>query len=162
MKTKNKGFTLVELVVVIAIVGILIGLTGLSVSSVSSANARRCSESINTMISKCRTACLSSSVVVKLKLSLDSDGNVIGTFYENDMPVNTDTIPAHGVTITYTTDNGATVPLEGNPLTLYYDRSTGAQKPLADNVTYCTAINFTSNRTYTIALVRSTGYHKLV
>ena len=163
MKTNNKGFTLIELIVVIVIIGIMAGLVGLSVSSVSSVNARRNASSVDSLISKCRTGSLSRAGDVHLTLSLDSNGDIVGYYYENGLLVSTDKFSGHKVTVTYTTKLGASetlVSLEGHPLTLSFDRATGAQKPQSDG-SYCTAIAFTNNQTYTITLVPSTGNHRL-
>lgn len=170
MKTGNRGFTLVELIVVIAIIGVLVGLVGFSSSSVSSARAKQCSESIDTLISKCRTGSLSRAGNVKLVLSI-YDGYLVSEYserYEDGTVkvLKTDKFSAHGVSITYTLKRSSgtetTVPLKDNPLTLSFDRETGAQKPQMDGSSYCTGISFAGGSTHSITLVPSTGSHGLV
>ena len=164
LKTNNNGFTLVELIVVIAVMGIIVGLAGLSVSSVTSAKAKRSSESINMLISKCRLGCLSREGIISLEISIDGDGNVVGNYYENNSIESTATIPAHGVSITYTMKLGnkeTPVALEGHPLTLSFDRGTGAQTLQSDGSS-CTAIVFDGGSINTIELSPLTGNHKLV
>ena len=164
MSSKNKGFTLIELIVVVTIMGIVAGLLGLSVSSINSTNAKRTSESINSLISKCRTGCLSREGNVYLVIYLDSDENIVAEYYENDVVVSKDTFTGKGTSVSYTTEissTNTTLALEGQPLTLSFSRGTGSEKPQSDG-SYCTAITFSSNRTYTITLVPSTGNHKLV
>ena len=163
MLTDKKGFTLVELIVVIAIIGIVAGLIGVSTSSVSSARARQCSESIDTLISKCRIDCLSRAGEFKLIISIDGDGNVVANYYKNGTLVKTDTFSGKGFAVKYTKNLlGAEteVALEGNPLTLSFDRGTGSQKYQSDGTCY-TSISFISSHTFKIELVPSTGSHKL-
>ena len=161
MKNNNKGFTLVELIVVMAILGIVATLTALSVGASNSARAEQCATSVNSLISKCRAGSLSQSVNVQLTISFDGNGNIVGEYSEGGVPVSTDTFPGRGITVLCTTivSNSPTTNAltKTNPLTLSFDRSTGAQK----NSPACTAISFTSTRTYTITLVPSTGYHHL-
>ena len=163
MKNNNKGFTLVELIVVMAILGIVATLTALSVAASNSARAEQCATSVNSLISMCRSRSLSRAGDVQLTISLDGNGNIVGEYFKNGdgVPVSTDTFPGRGITVLCTTivSNSPTTNAltTENPLTLSFDRSTGAQK----NSPTCTAISFTSTRTYTITLVPSTGYHHL-
>lgn len=161
MKNNNKGFTLVELIVVIAIIGVVASMTSLSFSTVSSKRAERCATSVDSLISRCRLGCISHSGNTYLIITLDSDKNIVGEYYENGVKVSTDTFPGKGTTVTYTTTAG-TVSLASKPLTLSFNRATGAQNFQTDGVSYCTAITFTSGKVYTITLVPSTGNHKFV
>ena len=160
---RNKGFTLIELIVVIAIMGILAGLVGLSVSNLSSVNARKAASSVNMLISKCRMGCMSREGAVYMTLSLN-DGNIVCNYYEKGTLVSTDTFSGKSADVTYTTKNASgtetTTPLEGNTLTLSFDRATGAQKAQAG--LYCTRIQFAGVRTYAIVLYPETGSHELI
>ena len=161
MKINNKGFTLVELIVVVVIIGVLAGMIGVSVSSVSSARARRCAESVDMLISKCRVGALSHTGDVKLELSLDSKGNLVGSYYEGGILTSSETIPASGVLVSCTIGSATLTLSSATTLALSFDRVTGAQKAQPDG-SMCTAIRFESSRSYTIELVPSTGSHKLV
>ena len=163
MKSDNKGFTIIELIVVMLIIGIVTTIVGLNISTTSSAKAKRCATSVNSLISKCRADSLGRSGNVYLKLSLDSDGNIVCE-HSDGTTVSTETFSGSGISVTYTTTAGK-VALGSDALhslTLKFNRSTGGQNFQADGVSYCTAINFTSGRTYSITLVPSTGTHKLV
>lgn len=161
MKNKNSGFTLIELIAVVVMIGIIATIMGMSVTTVSSARAQRCANSVDSLISKCRAGCLGRSGDVHLTISLDSDGNIKGEYYENGVVARTETIPTSGLTVSYTTSAGV-VALSGHPLTLSFNRSTGGQKFQSDGISYCTAIKFTGGgKLVTIKLVPSTGNHKL-
>jgi len=162
LKNKNSGFTLVELIAVVLMIGVVATIIGMSVATVSSAKAQRCANSVDSMISKSRADCLGRAGDVHLTISLDSNGNIRGDYYENGVISRTETVPASGVAVSYTTSAG-TVALSDFPLTLSFSRSTGGQNFQSDGISYCTAIKFTSGgKTFSIKLVPSTGNHKLV
>lgn len=154
MKSNNKGFTLVELIVVMAIIAIFTAIVGLSISTLNSAKAERCAASVNSLISKCRADSLGRTGSSYLTISLDDKGNIVCE-HSDGANVSTDAFPASGVSVLFTTTSTYAL-TTANSLTLSFDRSTGAQ-----NSPSYTAITFTSGRTYTITLVPSTGYHKL-
>lgn len=164
MKRNNKGFSLIELIVVMLIIGIVTTFVSVAVSTSNSANAKRCASSVNSLISQCRAESLGRTGTVYLTISLDSNRNIVCT-HSNGSAVVTDTFPGRGTAVSYTTDNSgaktAVTLTSSNPLTLSFNRSTGGQNYQPDGVSYCTAITFTSGRTYTITLVPSTGTHKL-
>ncbi len=157
----QEGFTLIELIVVMAIMVVVTGLVSLSVSAVNSATVKQSAVSVDYLISKCRAGCLGRSGNVYLTLSVDGSGNIIGQYYENDALVSTDTLPGQNIIVSCTTTT-RTFELSDEPLTLSFDRSTGAQKSqsLTEEI-YCTSINFLSARSYTIKLVSLTGNHSL-
>lgn len=161
LKINHKGFTLVELIVVVVLIGVLAAMIGASVSSVSSVRARRCAESVDMLISKCRVGAISHTGEVKLELSLDSKGNVVGSYYEGGILVSNETIPASGVSVSCTVGSSTLALGSAALLSLSFDRVTGAQRAQPDG-SMCTVIRFESSRSYTIELVPSTGSHKLV
>lgn len=163
MKKNNRGFTLVELIVVVAIIGVVAGIVGLTAGTAVSARAQRGAESVNVLVSKCKAGCLSKTGDVHLTLSVEG-GNLIGRYYENGSLISTDSLPLSGVTVSYTTKKSGfdpvTVALAGNPLTLSFDRATGAQ--IQPGGVGCTTISFDGGRVFTIQLIPSTGMHRLV
>jgi len=160
---KNKGFTLIELIVVIVIMSVLIGIIGLSVSSVSSARTTQCATSVNLLISKCRADSLSRSGTVYLTISRDGNGD-IACEHSVGKIVTTDTFNGKSISVSYTTKNSGvetTTVLADQKLTLSFSRSTGGLNPQSDG-SYCTSIIFTGGGTKTITLYPLTGSHKIV
>ena len=163
MKTNNKGFTMVELIVVMLIIGIITVIVGLTISTSTSARAEGTASSVNALISKCRAGCLSKTGNVYLTLAVDN-GSLVCRYYENDILVSTDTFEANGIAVSVSTMlNGppTTRALTATPFRLSFNRSTGAQTPQSDG-SNCTALKFTGGRTYTVELVPSTGSHRLL
>ena len=164
MKRNNRGFTLVELIVVIAIMGVIAGLVGLTVGTAVSAKAQSAAASVNILLSKCRTGHLSKTGEAFLTLSVE-DGMLLGRYYENysedDPPVSTDSFSLSGITVKYTTDlTPEETVLTGTPLKLSFNRETGGLE--AVDGAYCTKIIFDGGRVFTIELIPVTGMHRLV
>lgn len=165
MKRNNSGFSLIELIVVMAIIGIMAVVVGVTVSTSNSAKTEKTAASVNALISKCRAGALGRAVDVHLTISQDGSGNIVCQYFEKGAIVSTETFNGNNVSVSYTTQitdvSPVTVALLGNPLTLSFDRSTGAMKALSGN-SYCKSIIFTGGRTYTIKIYPSTGAHELV
>ena len=165
MKKSNRGFTLIELIVVLTILGIAAGLVGLTVGTAVFAKTKGTATSVNMLISECRTGCLtkaSDKGPTYLTLSLEGR-NLVGRYYENGSLISTDTFSSAGMTVSYKkTDSAEPVVLVygGAALTLSFDRSTGGLKQ--SDGAYCQSIYFDAGRVYTIEFVPITGMHRLV
>ena len=175
MKRNNSGFSLVELIVVMAIIGIITVIVGISVSTANSAKTEKAAASVNALISKCRAGALGRAGVVYIKISQEGSGNIVCEYYEegtlvsagtyaNGKLVSTDTISGNKISVSYTTQktgfSPVTTALPGHPLTLSFNRSTGAIMPQSDG-SYCASIIFSGGRAYTIRIYSSTGAHEL-
>jgi len=165
MKKNNRGFTLVEIIVVVVIMGVLVGIISLSISSVFSSRARRCASEMDAYISMCKVNSMSRAGCIYIVLDLDGDGNIRGRYYEDSDYVpddaslrDTATFSDSNVAATFTTGGTETALSDTNTLTLSFDRNTGAFNPQSGG-NYCTSISLTSGRTYVITLIPSTGNH---
>ena len=163
MKDNNKGFSIIELLVVMAIIAIVSVIAGVSISASNTAKTERTAASINALISKCRADCLGRTGSVYLTISLDSNGDIV-CLQSDGTTVSTETFSGTATSVSYTTKLGSADPVEvslsGHPLTLSFNRSTGGLNPQSGG-SYCTSIIFTGGKSFTIVLVPSTGTHSL-
>lgn len=141
---KNKGFTLVEMVIAVAIFAILLGMITPSLNSVLGFRVQRATNSIASALDKTRREAMS-RLVGEMKLEYRSDGYYI-TYYldrgkegaESSRIRNDDSekIAPAGTRISYTDSTGQTYNLwEGdrNSIILTYNRATGGFLPIQSN-----------------------------
>lgn len=135
----NKGFSLVELIVVIAIIGVLSAIVSLSVSMVGRAKTKEAAQTINSMLSRCKAENLSGlDCYVKL-----GDGCVELCREADD-------------SIVESKEYDSTVLVESDFTEIGFDGSTGALD--CD----CETITVTGGRTVmTIRLTPITGAHEI-
>lgn len=161
LKYRNKGFTLIELIVVVAILGILTAAVGTSVSAIFSSQNRKCASSIDALLSQCRVLTLSGAEAPVLRLTLEADG-YYGTIYSGATQRSRQRLGSDGMSVSFTAD-GVGYSLSEQSLRLAFDRETGALLDL-DEVTgntvsgSCTDIRVGG---YTVELTPSTGYHRM-
>ena len=133
MRQKNKGFTLVEMVITVAIFAILLGILVPSLNSILGFRVQRAANSIASALDKTKIEA-SNRLVGEMKLEKLEDGYYI-TYYldrgkvEGESNVQEDQaekIAPAKTLISYTTSDGDTHQMQpGDSIVLTYDRATG-------------------------------------
>lgn len=154
MRKNQKGFSLVELIVVIAIMAILTTVGLLSFSIVSGRQVIGCAKEIESYISQTKVQALSRASA-KLEIFVKSDGVYVNLSVEGrDVKVG-----KSGIQVKYKTTDGAEVSLtESERLVISFDRSSGAFQTLPGLSTYCKEITVEGGRhSRKIILIPQTG-----
>jgi len=167
MKCNNKGFSLVELIIVIAMMVVLVSAVGYGVSLASSKDVEQCAQSMMSSIQHCRTVTMGKNMTT-ITISYDGDGTVIAT--ENVTKVKDDRtldisssstkkVGKKGLQVKYNLSGGGDVLLSTTPLTLEFDRGCGALlKTNGSETNLCTTITISDNNTTkTIVITPLTG-----
>lgn len=177
---RNKGFSLIELVVVIAIMSIFtVGVVTIVISQ-SDWYCRKAADEIDAALSETRSQALAKSSAW-MELAYDAtDGYVIRSSYAGD------TVLGNRCVVTFETNAGGSAPVDvqTTPLILSYARASGAFLPRITSVNqttesdgmsiatynyagtseYCTKITVTGTngggKTYELTLYPETGKHK--
>ena len=149
MKEKNKGYTLVELVVVVSIMAILLTIIVPNVSIIWSFRAKRAANSIAAALDKTKVEAMN-RLVGEMKLEKRSDGYYITYYLDRGKRAadiseeDSEQIGPSRLRISYTTDSedGVVHELqEGESLILTYDRDTGAFRPIQSDVVTQSQVN---------------------
>jgi len=168
----NRGFTLVELLVVTAILGVLVLAVSLSVQSIFMGRVNSCAKQINASIARIKVSAMSREGDCYLKLYAKDDGYYAECF-ENDKSVCVDKLGDARLTLRYFDEDGISAQVNGsNPLYLSFSRETGAlesffetaarcEDPLASTaLSHCAKIVVSSgSRDMKVMLVAATGKH---
>lgn len=192
MKRKNRGFTLIEMIVVVSIFAILLGIMIPSLNSILGFRVNRAANSIAAALDKTRTEAMN-RLVGEMKLEKREDGYYISYYLDRgkvdgesnvqqDQP---EKIAPARTMISYTTDNGDYELNVGDSIVITYDRATGAFLPLQDKVwtqkeilttlaagedipltrsgEYCTQITVRGGKRYkTLQLIQDTGKYTMI
>lgn len=155
---QNEGFSLVELIVVIAILAVLGAGAVMGVGMLGGWQIKECVSLLDGGLNETRTEALSKQMAY---LTISCDEN--GSYYMEVTGKPREKLAGDKITITYTTDagEGETAITTEQPLSLSYDRSSGAFLPIKDTDVYCTTIcvRIGEEKCTSIKLVKSTGKH---
>ncbi len=155
---KNKGFSLVELIVVVAIMGVAMAVGGYALSAISLANSKSCANNINAALEHTRTQSYSSDdgeSVAKVTFYVDSSKNLMmKKSYETDP----EKLASASVKLFYKTGtNGSYIEVEdATGITFEFDRKTGGFKS-----PYTSLQVIGGGKTYTITCYLLTGKTKI-
>jgi len=167
----NKGFTLIELVIVVAIIAISLTFVSGSLSSIFSLDNKKCIRNIDASLSICRVNAISREGNIYMKIVQKTDG-IYCEFYENGSLASSEKVGKPKVPLTIVPSSGSDMELtQTNALYLSFHRDTGGfmtmsgAKHLEDSsVTiendYCEKISAKgSQETISVVLVAPTGKH---
>ena len=170
---QNRGFSLIEIIIVVALLGLFIAITAASLSLIFSTQASKCANDMNNLIAKCKMNSMSRQGNVCVEF-IKEGSNIEGRYYENGHLISTEIVGNSRIAVSFTDTNGAEYQLGNQPLYISFNRSTASLKTLlessqivkrddvflfAPNV-HCREISIKSNnKNYTIEIVPSTGKH---
>lgn len=153
MKGKNKGFSLVELIVVIAIMAVAMTASGFLLSNISLANAKNCATEIQSAMEKSRmeTTKRVEGSAPKVEISIGADDNVYLELGNGSQ----EKIGNSSVTVKYS-DGGTLKNLKDKSdkkLVFSYKKATGGFDEMPTDKMVITA----AGREYTLTCYKTTG-----
>lgn len=182
----NKGFSLVELVVVVALLAIVGGFMAYSFAIVTGQEARQCANNLSTALSKAKNYALtkSGSSDAYMELSKETNGAYVVQYFVPASPVDAGAVPGsesgdyiqldketvgkRAVEITCFLQGGSSFKItESSHLRIYYDRISGAFKEAVwvngtvETKDYCEKISIKRGKTYQVTLISATGKHSV-
>ena len=124
---KNKGFSLVEMVVIVAIMGILVSLFTPTLYSLFSSSTRNCATNIDSLIAKCKVYAMGRSNDVVIMIYKGDDGNIWGEYIEGaSLTGQIEQLGDSRVELLATPPGGtAYAPTKAQPLYISFHRATG-------------------------------------
>lgn len=165
MKKNNKGYSLVEVIIVIAIMAAVGGLITIGVSAAINKEAEQCAKKLTTALNNARISSMGKTEVY-INLYQKDDAiwiDEVSVVTAGQAPVTKSTkIGSEGVEVQFMLRNGSYQELgdASSPLKLSFDRSSGSfkQTTVAATTEYCTSIKMTKGaRTVTLDLAYLTG-----
>ena len=176
--TKNRGITLIELIIVIAILGIIIGGVGLTFSIVNSADIEGCTQTLDISLEKTKNECMTKIeqqyLVLYKSTQDDYPGYYIGNVSKADLATYTlspekDTKIGGNkiqIKIKITVEGETDLDVATTPIFFTFDRATGAfmylNKGIPSYATtyYPSSITITNgSKTNIINCIQATGKH---
>lgn len=180
MGDNNKGFSLIELIIVIAMMAVAGGFLTYSFSMVTGQHARQCATNLSSVLDKAKNYAMTKSGNYDAYVEiLKDDEGYQACYYVPKKPVKTGAVTADdyfmleqenignkAVVLKCHFKDGSSVTIsETNHIRIYYDRISGAFKEsvaikgVSEVSGYCTKIEIVRGKTYEITLISATGKH---
>lgn len=167
MKTNNKGFTLIELIVVIAVIAIVATISSYSYSNVTIQSVKSFVNDCDTLLSQCRVETMCGASSPTLTICKNSNGCTV-SLRKNGTSIEKNATGSKNFRCTADINGVNAVELEY--ITLSFDRFTGEMKLESYKVVgqpvvnggVCTKITISNTvGEKSIVLVPQTGYHEV-
>ena len=157
----NKGFSLIELIVVIAIIAVLVGASSVGISVLWGFYPKECANNLEAKLNKTRIDSMGKANMA-LELYQGSDGSYYADLvtYDSSGAVSSTTsekIGRKSLTITYKDTTGATGTLGTDHIAVCYDRSSGALKANSSGKIYNEFTISQRSTTKTVTIYAETG-----
>lgn len=153
----NRGFSLIELIVVVAIMALVTTFFTIGVSLLTTKAVDQCAKKIQIALESNRNTTMG-KLEANISFYVDAKGNV----YAKKHIINTNDeiikISDNSVKVTYTV-GGASTPLSATPLVITFDRASGALKaqPGGGFVSELTVTNVKGSKTLHVKIDKLTG-----
>ncbi len=123
---KDRGFTLVEVMVVLAIMAVLTGMIGLSISVIAGQRLKSAVSDTKSLMQSAQTVAMSKKDCV-VEFALNSDGECVITSKVNGGDKQLKEIVVHKkISVSVKTVSGINYEVDGgNTVTIFYNRETG-------------------------------------
>ena len=168
----NKGFSLLELIIVMTIMMVLVSVVSVSMYAIGNNDVQSVATQTSGLISKCKVDSLSYSGDTYIIFKKEKDG-MVAEYYKQNTLIETITLSTGNIIMEYTLNNGTVQNIETNPLVIAFNRTTGGffdmkhANELIGNTSYgedifCTAITLSlGSKVSVIDIAPSTGGHKI-
>ena len=163
----NRGYSLIELVIVLAIIAVLMGTVFYSIILVFSANAKSCANNIQRSIGDCKVTTMGKADAY-MELFRESDGTVYtqllvtecdGTVTDEERQK----VGTNKVYVGYEADGDTKTSLEaGDKIVIRFDRSSGGFRPDAGGVIYKNIYVEGGSKKYRIEMIPFTGKSQVI
>ncbi len=149
----NKGFTLIELIVVISLMVIIAGVSSRTLGTVSNQELKDFANNYDSMLSQCQIETMSGLPQAQLEIVI-SDGEYRAILYSGTEVIKSQFLGETHLTCEY----DGTKLTTGTKLVVKFDRSTGE---ITTNPSFKKLSVSNKRGTYNVELVPQTGYHKV-
>ena len=159
---KNRGLTLVELLIVVLIIGIIAGFTGVAASTSGSSSAKKSATMIDSYIGELRINCMSRAGSPYAELYVNEDGELAAEYYEGNTLVSEETLSDKRVSVSYKAGDEDVTALKDaeEGFEISFARSTGAlKKPDIDGELKISVSG--GSKSYTLSIVAVTGSYSM-